>query len=323
MLGAAVLLAAACIAAMLSSSAPSTNDEPMGERAIEVIADATHVYWTEVSVKEYDDEPAYISRASVRRRAHGGGAVEVLFDFERDAMRCTPRAIARLAEGLGFLCYREWVEGPFDASRYVHADDGLRSVPFDEGEPGRLATDGRHVFALISDRLVRLDPTSGARDELPALPAELGRPSSVDGVTGGIVVGRSRTTDRDFVWAAPADAGAPVEWLSTPRLHLGEVAVGSTGVVAVVGRYPEWVLTVIEGGSARELARSDTPFTRLRVDGARVYFSLHHAIRAADLATGAITTIVAADPAAPPAIGGGSLYWIEDGTVHRATLDPI
>lgn len=292
-------------------------------RGVELIADARYVYWTEVGVKEYDDEPAYLTRAAVKRLAHEGGEVELLFDFRRDRMRCAPRALTFLRGSVGWLCEQVWVDGPFDPASYVHVRDGkLHAVPSTEASPKMLGSDERDVFLVPNSRaeVVRLDPVTGARARVASVPSALKLVVGVAGTIPGAVVGRSRGVERDVVWRAPLDGGELEEVVSFPAPTVHEVVTGGARIVVSSGAHPKHTLTVVKDGASRTLLEARAPVSSLRVNGDHLYFHARGTIQRVHLETGALEILVET-PARPSlAVGGGFLYWREGDELRRRRL---
>lgn len=307
-----------------SSSSPGSKSPVLSDfHGIELLADARHVYWTEVGVKEHDDEPVYLTRAAVKRLAHDGGAVEILFDFKRDGRRCTPRALSFLRDSVGWLCRQEWVKGPFDPTSYVHLRRGaLHAVPLVDAGSKLIGSDYRDVFFVPSsgDEVARLDPVTGARARLTTIPSELRLVTGVAGTIPGAVVGRSRDKERDVVWSVPTDGGEMTEVASFPAPRVREVATGGERIVVSWGGYPVHTLTIVEDGRARTLLESGTPVSSLLLDGDQLYFHSAGRIQRVHLDTAAVTVLAGAPPLPSLAVGGGFLYWRQGNELRRHRL---
>jgi hypothetical protein len=293
-------------------------------RGLELLADEQHFYWTEVGVHEYDDEPSYITRAVVMRRDHRGGPVETIFDFERDEVRCTPHRPVFIRDDIGWFGTKEWVDGQFDAARFMHRrGDMLHAVPMPGQEADRVTTDGHDLLTVRGREpatLMRIDPVTGDVVEIAALSRELGRLRRLVGTIPGHVVGHSRTNDGDTVWTARLDDGAATIVLSVPReSRINSITTGGRHIAVAWGR-SEHRITVIDGGEARTLLEPEHLATGLLIDGPYLYVNYDAKIQRVHLDDGALTPIVDARPTATLALGGGFIYWREGKTLRRHPL---
>lgn len=159
-----LLLGAGALVGLTCAQAGMIGDDESGPwtqpfYGDEIVADDEHVYWTESRDREYDDRPIAIARAAVRRRRHGSGAVDTLFDFERDDTYCVPGGLRFLDGRPAWHCARPILdgEGRADPSRYVHVRDGsLHEVPAPWAQPHMLAAWRAEAVFLVSSRGARL-----------------------------------------------------------------------------------------------------------------------------------------------------------------------
>ncbi|MEM9074119.1 MAG: hypothetical protein AAGE52_36845 [Myxococcota bacterium] len=300
----------------------SNEPETAGYGAMEVVADESAVYWSDVRVHEYDDEPAFITRATLQRMTHDGERSDLVFDFKRDGHRCTPRALSPFRGSVGWLCYQEWVDGPFDPSMYMHVLGRDRyAVPFRDGERRTIATGDRFVYSALRDRrVVRLDPVSGERTEVSRLPDAFGRTVRVVGATEQHLWGLSQANNQDIVWKASLAGAAPERVMRVPSGTIHDAAAGQREVVLARQAGGAASLVALTPQGQRVLLERDWRIANLTVHEGIVYFASRGWLERANLASGASERIARARITGAPAIGGGFVYWVEHGTVRRVQL---
>lgn len=312
-------------------------------RGVELRADAKHVFWTEVGVKEHRDEPAYITRAAVKRLRHAASpgassSVETLFDFKRDGTRCTPHRLMFLRDRVGWFGNREWVDGPFDADRFMLRGAWSLHETLLPGSYQRTTTDGRDVLAVVLDRsarpeLLRVEPRGGRREVVDVALDGLGfrrfSGASVLGATPTYLFGIASMKDRTTrVWRLDMRSGAQATLHTFPRgVEPRSVAFEDGRVALSWGTYGEpYTTVVIDGVTQRERLRIETRADMMRLSGERLYFAAEGAIQRVDLGSRAREVVVTTAyesgrcstiTASKLAVGGGFVYWIKDGALHR------
>lgn len=325
----------AALAGLGAEPMPKAPRGSYSGRVQDLWADTQHLYWTEVGVKEYDDEPAHLTAAAVRRRRHGARDVEELFDFERDGLRCTPWSLTPLPDGIGFYGAQEWVDGPFDRPHvvYASAEHAPRAWPVDAHDH-RLATGDGEAFYVVTgyarSALSRVDSRTGATERIAELPEQLGDVRALLGMNEDRIIGQAIGPDRQTLLFAVPRSGGSVSILA--RLRQGYVArpraTAAEGGIAIAWEPTDrdHRVAVLVDGQLEDVARPRGPAGDLVLRGHDLYFGASGEIVHVDLRSRRETVVARAERqpsfGRAIAVGGGRLYWVsDDGAIRESSME--